>query len=72
MTRDRGPPIADDPERLFSLAEGCEFLGISPRKAWAMVNVGELPHVRIGRLIRFRRSTLVEWLAEQERGGASR
>jgi excisionase family DNA binding protein len=62
-------PVADDPDRCLSFREGCAFLGIKRRKGWEMVNAGELPHLRVGRLIRFRRSRLVEWCAEREKGG---
>lgn len=62
-------PPADDPDRLLSFAEGIDLLGIKRRLGWAMVNRGELPHLRIGRLIRFRRSALLAWCESREKGG---
>ncbi len=65
------PPIPD-PDALMSFRQGCEFLGIGHRLGWTLVNQGTLPHLRLGRLIRFRRSALVAWTEEQERKEARR
>lgn len=65
-------PRTDDPDRLFSFKEGCAFLLIGERKGWSLCNCGELPHLRIGRLIRFRRSALIAWAAARERKGTRR
>jgi excisionase family DNA binding protein len=56
-----------DPEALLSFQQGCDLLGIGRRLCWALVNCGELPHLRVGRLIRFRRSSLIDWITARER-----
>lgn len=61
-----------DPDTLLTFKEGCGVLRICPRLAWTLVNSGELPHLRIGRLIRFRRAALVAWIADRERKAVRR
>jgi excisionase family DNA binding protein len=65
------PGARPDPDRLMSFAEGCEFLHMSPRWVGERVKDKTLPHLRCGRNIRFRRSALISWCEEQERGGKS-
>lgn len=61
-------PATPDPGLLLTFKEGCGLLRISARLAWSLCNRGELPHLRIGRLIRFRRAALVAWMETRERG----
>ncbi|MGI6513509.1 MAG: excisionase family DNA-binding protein [Syntrophomonadales bacterium] len=46
--------------------EAARFLGISYWKLLDMAKRGEIPHVRVGKLVLFRRNTLEGWLANQE------
>jgi excisionase family DNA binding protein len=43
-----------------------EYLGISYWKLLDMVKKNEIPHIRAGKLVLFRQSTLDRWLTEQE------
>lgn len=61
------PPA--DPDQLLSFAEGIAVLRIGRRLGWELVNRGELPHLRIGKLIRFRRASLLAWAESQEKRG---
>lgn len=70
MNANTPTPRTDDPDRLLSFRQGCELLLIGERKGWSLCNCGELPHLRIGRLIRFRRSALIAWAEARERKGA--
>lgn len=63
-----GVPPAPDMAALLTFKQGAEFLAVSARTLWTLVNSGQLPHVRIGRLIRFRREALVDWTLDNERG----
>lgn len=65
-------PAFDDPERLLTFAEMCGMLQIGERLAWSLCNRGELPGVRVGRLWRFRRSTLIAWIEAREAKGVRR
>jgi len=46
--------------------EAARFIGISYWKLLDMAKRGEIPHVRVGKLVLFRRNTLEGWLANQE------
>jgi excisionase family DNA binding protein len=46
--------------------EAASLLGISYWKVLEMAKRGEIPHVRVGKLVLFRQDTLHRWLAEQE------
>lgn len=67
-----GAAPVPDPDALLTFAEGCAILRIGRRLAWSLVNRGELPHLRVGRLIRFRRAALIEWAEYRERKAVRR
>ena len=46
-----------------------EYLGVCPDTITRMVSRGELRHVRIGHLLRFRRAWLDAWLDSRAQGG---
>ncbi len=43
-----------------------EYLGISYWKLLDMVKKNEIPHIRAGKLVLFRKETLDQWLRKQE------
>jgi excisionase family DNA binding protein len=43
--------------------------GVSVKWVWAQSRAGKIPHVRLGRLLRYRPEKIEAWLAEIERGG---
>lgn len=45
--------------------EVCELLGVSPRTLWAWTKEGRIPHVRIGRTLRYPVEELRSWLRQQ-------
>jgi excisionase family DNA binding protein len=53
-------------DRLLNSAEAAILLNVSKRLVEELARRGELPHVRIGRFIRFRRETLNRWIEERE------
>lgn len=55
-----------DSERLLTFRQGCDFLHLSQRRLWELVRANQVPHLRLGRLIRFRRSALIGWTAHLE------
>jgi hypothetical protein len=62
--------VADD------LLEGAEAIGTflfgpgaKARRAFYLIEKSMIPHFRIGKRIMARKSTLLKWLADQERGG---
>ena len=54
---------------LVTAKEAAESLSISPRKLWAMTTSGEIPHVRLGRCVRYSVDDLRQWIDEQRKGG---
>ena len=55
-------------DRLLKLDEAARLLAMSPRKLWGLMKAGSIAHVRHGRLIRFRRADLADWV-ERHRFG---
>ena len=56
---------------LLNPQQAAEALAISPRKLWSMTASGEIPHVRIGRSVRYPVDDLRDWIDSQKKGGAA-
>jgi excisionase family DNA binding protein len=56
----------DNEQEFISLNELQEILGIGRTKAYDLVASGELPAVRIGRIIRVDMRDLTDWLERQK------
>ena len=54
---------------LFSVEEAANYLGLCPKTIRNHTNRGLIPHVRIGRFIKYRRVALDALLARLEKGG---
>lgn len=52
---------------VFDVREAAAFLGITAGTVYRLTRAGELPHVRIGRSIRFRIVDLDDYLADKSR-----
>jgi excisionase family DNA binding protein len=59
---------ATDPV-LLNARQTAEALGISPRTLWALTKHGELPHVRVGRAVRYRPADLDAWAEARKQSG---
>ena len=57
------PPLALRP------SNAATALGISPRKLWELTAAGEIPHVRLGRVVLYPASALAAWLEANSQGG---
>ena len=57
------------PDRLMRTAEAAELLSISERKLWELTNRKDIPHLRIGRAVRYRWLDLLQWIEKQIEGG---
>lgn len=51
---------------LMPMADAVRFLGVGERTMWRLVKLREVPHVRIGRRVLFRREALAAWAKSQE------
>ena len=54
----------DELFRLLTANEVSDLLGISREALWRYVRMGLIPHIRIGRLIRFVEKDILEWIQE--------
>jgi excisionase family DNA binding protein len=61
---------SDTCQRLLTAEEAARWLNISPRTLWGLTASGELPHLRIGRLVRYDVADLKAWI--QARKGDAR
>jgi excisionase family DNA binding protein len=57
-----------DDRILLKPREAAASLGISARLLWSMTKAEQIPHVRIGRLVRYSTTSLQEWIAKIETG----
>ena len=55
-------------ERLLKVSEVAELLQLRTDRVYALARAGEIPCIRFGRTLRFRRESVDRWLEEQERG----
>lgn len=55
------------PAKLMTLAEVAEYLSATERQVRDLVYRRKIPHVRVGRLLRFRPAEIEQWLEENKR-----
>jgi excisionase family DNA binding protein len=58
-----------DPRALLTAEEVAERLRVTKCWIYAEVRAGRLPHVRLGRYVRFRVGAIDSWIERIERGG---
>ncbi len=56
---------------VMTVSEVAEYLRVNPQTVYRKAKAGELPAVRIGRAIRFRRTELEAWLKTLSSNGSS-
>lgn len=56
---------------LWDARTTAEALGVSPRKLWSMTASGEIPSLKLGRLVKYRPEDVQAYLASLERSGSS-
>ena len=57
---------------LLTPQQAAMALAISPRKLWGITDSGEIPHVRVGRCVRYLLDDLQRWIDAQKEGGDDR
>lgn len=63
MADSQSPP--PDEQRLMTLDEVADYLQLSPKTVYRMVQAKKVPCFRLGRQWRFRRDQLDQWLMQQ-------
>lgn len=56
-------------DRLLNAKEVAELLSVPASWPLEQARAGNIPHVRLGHYVRFRREAVLAWLEELERGG---
>ncbi len=54
---------------LLTPQQAAEALAISPRKLWGMTASGDIPHIRLGRCVRYPVDDLRDYIDAQKQGG---
>jgi excisionase family DNA binding protein len=54
----------EDGKKLLTISDISEYLNIKVKTIYAKVEAGEIPHYRIGRLVRFRLVEIDAWLED--------
>jgi excisionase family DNA binding protein len=57
------------PPLLVDAREAARLLAISPRTLWSLTKAGDVPVVRIGRLVRYDVAGLGRWVTERQGAG---
>jgi excisionase family DNA binding protein len=68
ISHDRSSASPSAAGTLLVAAEVAELLRVTPGWVYAETRANRLPHVRLGRYVRYRREALDVWLADTERG----
>ena len=50
--------------QLLSTRQAAELLGISTRSLWTLTHEGKLPHLRVGKLVKYPMDRLEQWVRE--------
>ena len=56
------------PSRLIDAKAAGELLGVPTSWVLAEARSNRVPHIRLGRYVRFRRDALLEWVLDREQG----
>jgi excisionase family DNA binding protein len=58
----------DSASRLLAADDVANYLGVRTDWVYREVRAGRLPHIRLGRAVRFRRESIEAWIDSRERG----
>lgn len=51
--------------RLLTIPEAAQYTGLSPHTLYTMVSQRRIPYVKVGRLVKFDRTMLDQWIKQQ-------
>jgi excisionase family DNA binding protein len=55
--------------RLLIPAEIADLLGVKTSTVYQWTHIGFIPHVKLGRLVRFREQAVMEWIEKRSEAG---
>ncbi|MBW2044328.1 MAG: helix-turn-helix domain-containing protein [Deltaproteobacteria bacterium] len=53
-------------KRFLSIQELAEYLGVKKNTLYSWVNMRKIPYTKVGRLVRFEKQKIDEWLKKHE------
>jgi excisionase family DNA binding protein len=59
-------------DRLLTAADVAELLSVPVSWVREHTRSGRIPHIQLGRYVRYRQETIVSWVAQQEAGAFRR
>ena len=59
------------PSPLLEADDVARYIGMTADWVYREVRAGRMPHIRLGRYVRFRRESIDAWLVARERGPAA-
>jgi excisionase family DNA binding protein len=59
-------------DRLLTSKEAADLLAVSQRWVEEHARLGTIPHIRLGRFVRFRYQSLLDWIVSLEHGAPIR
>ena len=59
-------PLQSESPLLLDVQDAAALLGVTPKHLYDLAARREVPHVRIGRYVRFRREGLIAWIEASE------
>jgi excisionase family DNA binding protein len=59
------------PSPLLEAEDVARYIGMTADWVYREVRAGRMPHIRLGRYVRFRRESIDAWLVARERGPAT-
>lgn len=59
------------PSPLLTVRDAAAMLCVSERHLHRLTKDGTIPHLRLGKLVRFDAAALTQWIASQTKGGAA-
>lgn len=57
-------------ERLITVEEASKILGLSSHRIRYEVFIGRIPHVKLGRSVRFTKEQLASWISSNSKNGS--
>lgn len=63
---DPPPPGTNGVRELLAAEEVAQLLGMSLDWVYAQTRKGRIPHIRLGRSVRYRRQAIFDWLEKKE------
>ena len=70
--RDGLDEVLGDPFEMLTAGEVATWLRVTKDWVYTQTRAGHIPHVSLGRYVRYRRSAVAEWVAQIERSTAGR